>query len=150
MSLVDEWYPGVPLKPFPPVYPDPDRKGQYLTGEDALMTFAAQSFKYEERPPPSIIAARIYEKVTKTNPLEPFPDGKLSEAVDQLEDSSVTREVLKEHFKHLRYVRLRVLEGHKKAQITKARKKAERAAAAAALNSSATGLHGRTGTPSGS
>ena len=132
--VVSLWWPDGPrLMPYPPVYRDAARPGHYLNPEETLTKYAAN--KYSERDAaelPSVIALRTFEKETKDAPLEPFPDDRIDHTVRLICDSSVDRQKLVDHFAHLRYVRLRTLDGVRKAADTRERKKKEREAAAAA------------------
>ena len=132
---IDFWYPGgPPLKPYPLPYLDPKRKGQRMQPEDALAKYAVDKYQLpaakNDLLPPSRHALEQFEKHTKPAPLARFPEAKLQACVDAIGDSSVTPDVLRAHFLKLHYIRLRRLEGCRKAAATKGKKKAARAAAA--------------------
>lgn len=81
--------------------------------------------------PPSRHALELFERGTKLAPLARFPEDKLQAAVGAIGDGSVTVDRLQAHFLKLHYIRLRRLEGCRKATATKAKHKDVRAAAAA-------------------
>jgi hypothetical protein len=91
-----------------------------------------------DRMPPSERALDIYEKQTASAPLLPFPEDQLQHAAATINDSAITADVLREHFKRLRYTRLRVLEGRRKGVETRKKNQAarEEGAKLAALKSS--------------
>ena len=125
---VNLWYAGGPaLKPPPPAMHDPDRPGHYLPPEAALMKYASDNYKIStaDRMAPSEKARAIYERVMDMSTLH-FPEDKFSAAVTEINDSRITLSVLRTHFTKLRYIRLRVLEGRRKAAVTRAKNKAAR------------------------
>jgi len=129
---VTSWYPGGPaLKPVPPAMHDPDRLGHYLAPEAALMKFAADNYKIAEadRVAPSEKALAIYERVMGSSTM-PFPTAELEGAAKEINDCRITVDVLRTHFNKLRYIRLRVLEGRRKAVLTRAKNKEARKEAA--------------------
>ena len=126
------WYDGGPaLKAVPSALRDPERPGHYLEPEQALMQYAAMSYKLTEfdRKSPSDLALAIYER-TMGKSLEHFPDANLAAAAKEINDCRITSDVLKKHFNKLRYIRLRRLEGARKAVETKKANKEKRAVAA--------------------
>ena len=132
------WWPDGPrLMPFPPVYRDPGRPGHYLGPQETLAKYAEKKFSRTDGIEyPSITAAAAFEKETKEAPLDPFPDDRIEHTLRQIGDASLDRNTLVTHMAHLRYVRLRALEGVRKAADTRNRNRQKRegsvAAAAAA------------------
>jgi hypothetical protein len=123
--------------PFPPVYRDPGRPGHYLGPQETLAKYAEKKFSRTDGIEyPSITAAAAFEKETKEAPLDPFPDDRIEHTLRQIGDASLDRNTLVTHMAHLRYVRLRALEGVRKAADTRNRNRQKRegsvAAAAAA------------------
>lgn len=131
---VVSWYEGGPLlKPVPPALQDPDRPGHYLGPKEALQQYAVLRYKLnaEQCKSPADRALGIYEQEMGPS-LLPFPEVKLSSAVQKINDYRVTVDVLTKHFTKLRYIRLRRLEGARKAAATRKRNQQERMSAAAA------------------
>ena len=91
------------------------------------MKYASDNYKIStaDRMAPSEKAHSIYERVMGMSTL-PFPEDELSAAVAEINDSRITLSVLRTHFTKLRYIRLRVLEGRRKAAVTRAKNKAAR------------------------
>ena len=116
------------MKPIPPAMQDDQRPGHYMEPEHALAKYASQHYKVgkSDSMPPSERALALYEKHTAASPLLPFPEAKLPNAVAEINDSAITLDVLREHFRRLQYTRLRVLEGHRKATETRKKNKAAR------------------------
>ena len=126
---LDRWFEGGPtLAPLPPVYRDETRPGHYLPPEQTIEQFARDGFKHRNvAKPPSEQAASLFERHTRGSPLGPFPDDKLDEVVSKINDANVDRSVLAKHFAHLRFCRLRAVEGVKKAKATRLLKQQQRA-----------------------
>jgi len=78
---------------------------------------------------PSQNALAIFEREMGSS-MRPFPPDKLANAAKDINDSRVTVGTLKAHFTKLRYIRLRVLEGRRKAAMTRATNKGTREQAA--------------------
>ena len=137
------WFSGGPaLTPLPPPFTDPNRPGQRMLPADWLAKYASGGYKQVEngRPFkwPSEVALAAFEKETKQTPLARFPDVKLAAVLDEIGDSSVTEEKLKQQMLHLHYVRLHRLEGARKAAVTRRTNAAKRKEAAAARKEVAT------------
>ena len=133
---VDFWYVGgPPLKGYPVPYLDPGRPGHRMRPEDAIAKYARDNHQLptakSDLLPPSRHALELFERGTKHAPLARFPEDKLQAAVGAIGDGSVTVDRLQAHFLKLHYIRLRRLEGCRKATATKAKHKDVRAAAAA-------------------
>ena len=135
---VSTWFKGGPkLAPIPPPYRDANRPGHRMQPADALSTYASLRCSTQNTDGkcftwPSEEARESFVKFTADKPLAPFPEDKLEAVVDRIGDSSITCEVLKKSFTHMRHVRLHRLLGAQKAQATKKANKAKRAAAVAA------------------
>ena len=130
--LVALWYDGGPsLRPVPPALHDPDRPGHYLEPAKALLKYAADNYKISNADlmAPSQNALAIFEREMGSS-MRPFPPDKLANAAKDINDSRVTVGTLKAHFTKLRYIRLRVLEGRRKAAMTRATNKGTREQAA--------------------
>ena len=126
------WYDGGPLlKPVPPSLPDPDRAGHYLEPEAALIAYAQKGYKLSEaeKMAPSERAMAIYEREMGKSLLH-FPEAKLAPVAKEINDYRVTVDALRSHFTRLRYIRLRRLEGARKAVETKKKNAEARATAA--------------------
>ena len=122
------WYENGPLlKPVPPALHDPDRPGHYLEPEAALQKYASMQYRLSqvERQPPSDLALAIYEREMGKS-LEHFPEAKLTAATKEINDYRVTTDALRIYYTKLRYIRLRRLEGARKAAATRKQKKEAR------------------------
>ena len=127
------WWDGGPLlRPVPPALRDPDRSGHYFEPEPALIKYASLQYKLSEweRKSPSDIALGIYEREMGKS-LQHFPDSKLAAAAKEINDYRITADVLRKHFVKLRYIRLRRLEGARKAAETRKKNQGARTQAAA-------------------
>ena len=80
--------------------------------------------------PPSEVALAIYQREMGMS-LQHFPEAKLPAAAKEINDYRVTADVLRAHFVKLRYIRLRRLEGARKASQTRQKNKDARAQAVA-------------------